>query len=262
MDILKPRSYVPAEKSMPNTKRNRRGLGVGLAATIVAIATIWTASSTAQEFEPIQQTFTVSPATPTAEHRPASSWEPAGADSTWMSLLSNASVVKDLELIPSQLDQLKQLDQRYRTQFLKLQRSLATSGDNQQVFDQVKRSLDGLWREKSAAVSKVLLPQQKSRLKQIERRIQLEAQGMSASLATGAFAKSLALTKSQLDAIRTIEQQLAKDIAAQVQSLQKKARQRMLNELTAEQRARLEEALGDEFQPQREDWQWKQIEQD
>ena len=212
----------------------------------------FSSSCWAQGFQPVQQTFTASGEQ--KDHSKATSFEVERRSASLATLLSNPSVVQDLELVPSQKDKLQKVASSFESQYRKLRKVATKSGGNVESLKKANEALGKLMEKKSEAMLSVLLPQQKVRLEQIRHHLAFRNRGVGTALVSGKVAKELEITSQQKKRILEIEEQLRRDVAKKVRELKEAARRKIIGTLNQTQQQKLDSLLGDEFVQKASDW--------
>ncbi len=122
------------------------------------------------------------------------------------SLIMAAPIQKELGLNDKQKTQLKKLD---ATASQKSRKAFEAMRQGDFDPEKMRESMDSLRRDQELAISKILEPKQKTRLGEIE----LQREGIFAVARTD-IAKKLNLTSTQTDQIKTIVDQMRKDVWA------------------------------------------------
>jgi hypothetical protein len=210
--------------------------------------------------------------------------QPWGGDDP-SSLLEMGNVQKELELIDEQKERLREAQRKMhegRQKHFAEQRELHTrrirdrqdyeaaagrsaggntDGQNSRVqrlteaqiaaqkeeFKRSQERLKELRDQLAKEVEDVLLPHQKKRLDEIALRMKMRQRGTTGSLVDTELAKSLDITDAQKDRIRRKAEEVQKDLEEKIAKLREEARQEILEELSPEQKTRLKELLGAEF---------------
>jgi Spy/CpxP family protein refolding chaperone len=97
-----------------------------------------------------------------------------------------------------------------------------------------------------ARLKKELLPHQFERLKQIDVQSRIQQRGAGA-LTSGELAEALDLTDEQREKLEQRAAEVQEELQEKIAKLRIEARNKMLDVLTPEQRAKLESMMGDAF---------------
>ncbi len=178
-----------------------------------------------------------------------------GAGGSAFSMLNNASVQKDLQLVDDQLSQIEEINREFST---KIREKVEEMRDENGAFRLDNAAnwgdlIKNLQEEQQQQIKNVLLPNQQERLKQVERQMKMKRMGSERAL-TKVLAEELGLTPEQKKNIKEKSAELQADLEAQIKALKAKAKKELLAELSSDQRDKLETLLGDEFIVKDEDF--------
>ena len=177
-----------------------------------------------------------------------------GAQGNNFSMLNNASVQKDLQLVDEQLEQIKEINKDFSAK-IKEQMDLMKDDNgnfNFQMGSDFGDLIRDLRKQQQEQISSILLPNQQDRLQQVARQMRIKQQGTANSL-TGKLAEELGISAEQKKRIRDKSKELQQRLEEQIAELRAKAKKELLEELTAEQQDKLTELIGDEFIQKKED---------
>jgi len=165
-------------------------------------------------------------------------------------LLMMEQVQKELELVDDQLEKIRTIQREAGEQMRGMFEGMRDLSDEErrERFTAMQEKMQEANKATAAKVDEVLMPHQRDRLKQIGLQMQMRRGGGAAN--ADAVARALGLTDAQRDELREKEQKVAADLRAKIEAAQKEARGQLLEVLTAEQRAKLEEMLGEPFEIQ------------
>lgn len=198
-------------------------------------------------------TYTVSPpmlATP----MPIPSYGWYGGGDSGMHLLHDPSVMKDLELVDDQKERLNQVRKDYGKQLRDVMKQFSKAKNDQERIKELQEEMQLIQKEQSEAMSNVLLPHQLDRIKQVSNQMQMNSMGTAGALQYGNLAKELEITDDQKKKLAKIQQDLQKQIAEATKRLQESAKKKVMQELTADQRSKLDDMVGEEFKRDPNDW--------
>lgn len=177
----------------------------------------------------------------------------AGGDG--MHLLNDPSVMKDLELVDDQRDRLASVQKDFGKQLKEVMKEFGKAKNDQERLKELQAEMQTIQKEKTDALSNVLLPHQLDRIKQVSNQMQMNSIGTAGALRFGKLAKELEISDEQKRKLAEIQQELQKKIAEQTKKLKEAAKKQVLQELTADQRAKLKDMTGEEFKRDPKDWQ-------
>jgi Spy/CpxP family protein refolding chaperone len=170
--------------------------------------------------------------------------------------LSYDQMVQELDILPDQKEQLDKLRLGAQTRMSEAYKSIdfkdvppeRRSAKYNEVIQRVNE-------ETAKEVEKILLPHQIRRLKQImtqTRLAQLGYGGGAAALGGDELAAELGLTDEQLAELKKKEEEVRQDLQKKTQEfykkLQEESREKMFSVLTAAQRKKLDELIGEKFE--------------
>jgi len=171
------------------------------------------------------------------------------APSLW-DLIGNPSVQADLDLVT---DQQKQIDD-LRQQMTREVKQLFSQPETSKDYAEFSKQVESLKQQYLDRVKEVLLPLQVERMKQIALQMHLKRSGTANAITSPAVAELLGLSDQQVDRLKQQSVLLKKKLAEDIKKLKAKLEQTLLNELTAQQRAKLSELKGDKWASKPEDW--------
>ncbi|MEX2185976.1 MAG: hypothetical protein WD875_04240, partial [Pirellulales bacterium] len=160
---------------------------------------------------------------------------------------------KELEIVDDQKEKLTRLRNDTMTELRDLYATMRDE-DRQEWARKYNEISSKLADDTDKRVSDILLPHQVRRLRQIALQMKLNSTGYgsSAGLANGEVADELGLTEAQKKRLKEKEQQLRVEIQRKTQEFYKQlredAREELLSVLTEQQRRKLNELIGDEFE--------------
>ncbi|HJQ78482.1 MAG TPA: hypothetical protein VJ828_00935, partial [Lacipirellulaceae bacterium] len=118
--------------------------------------------------------------------------------------------------------------------------------ERQQQFEKIRERMEDVNADAEKRLKKVLLPHQFDRLKQIDVQMRVQQQGAEA-LTSGALAETLDLTEAQRERLEERAAEVEQELQEKIGQLRIEARNKLLDVLTAQQRAKLESLMGDDF---------------
>lgn len=171
-------------------------------------------------------------------------------------LLMNEKVREELELVDSQIRELEDLQQKMGEKMQELFRDMRnTGGDMRQAFEELRPKMEEMTKDLEQDIDEILTPDQRRRFKQLYNQTRIRGfggvgQGM---LDNDEIKKELNITSEQEEKLREEAKKAQDFLNEETAKLRKKAMERILGVLTAEQRKKYEEMVGEEFdfgQPQ------------
>ncbi len=160
-------------------------------------------------------------------------------------LLNNESVQKELEVVPSQLDDIRELGQDMRESMREMFQGMrnASEDERREMFDKLRTAREDMEKD----LEKVLMPAQLQRLKQIQVQQQSRGRG-GVSFSNPRIAEALGLTEAQLADMRDKAEELQTEMREKIEELRKQADEELLQMLTPEQQKKWKEMMGDPFE--------------
>lgn len=176
-------------------------------------------------------------------------WMPGGSGAIDpMSLLGNDGVREELELVGDQLDKFRNAEKELQEQISEKARSLAGGKLNPLEMGNIAKEIAELQKNKQDKLQSMLLPHQLERLKQVALQIQMKKRGAANTLLSDAVTEELGIDSEQKKRIEEKREELKKELAERTAKLKEEIRGKLLDELTAEQRSKLKELSGDDFE--------------
>lgn len=165
----------------------------------------------------------------------------------WSSLLNIPEIRQELDIMDAQVEELSQtrkdLEKQVRDQVNKMMEG---------GFDPSKaKEMAEMMRTQRAAIdeqiSQQLLPGQVKRLREVALRLQMKQAGTVGLLGRKDITEALEITPEQLEALKKKSVSLDEELNKRMEELKKKAQAELLGELKPEQRQKLAEMLGKDF---------------
>ena len=170
-----------------------------------------------------------------------------------MSLLSDASVQKDLELVDDQIDKLRDMQREFGRE-MKEQIGDLTKGDfDKDRIKDIGALVTRLRETQKSQMEQLLLPHQLDRLKQVRLQRHMEAAGTAGALG-GKIAEELGITAEQKQLLKEREQEIKQEMAEKMAKLREEAREELLEVLNPTQREKLKQMIGEKFKSEPQDW--------
>jgi len=179
--------------------------------------------------------------------------------SQMMQMAWNSDMHKELELVPDQIEQLKEISQEYQKLMIEnaaqLQenaekiRELSSTGDHtgaQAVAEKLQTSMVEWTRDLSAKSEEILLPHQMERLKQLVKQQTMKHSNPfrdEFGIAYG-LAKELGLTKDEAEKLKKTIEEVRRQYYADLEKLKAKANKKILEAIPGDKRQKLEELTG------------------
>lgn len=166
------------------------------------------------------------------------------------SLAQNRSVQKEIELVDDQLEQLKEINADFSKRMKEHMKSLQDDKGNFDISraKELSESIKKINEEKQARMRDVFLPHQFERLRQISLQTQMKRSGETNMLANKEVVEALGLTDKQIKKLKEKAKELKSEMEEKVKRMKEEAREELFDELTSDQRKKLESLLGNDFE--------------
>ena len=185
----------------------------------------------------------------------AASYEVPAYDKSFpLHIMRNPSTIKDLELVKSQRDKIKEIDQAFNQDREMLDREFMLIGDSTTAKTALNAKYAALYKKRATELSDVLLPHQQERIQQIVHQTSLSSLGPAGGLYMGKLGQELDLSIEQRDQLMEIQKELHEQIRQKTAELRAAAREKVMKTLNETQRSKLKSLTGDEFKETEEDW--------
>lgn len=177
-----------------------------------------------------------------------------GGDS--FAMLSNPSVQKDLELVEDQIQQIRDVNADFSA---RIQDQIGGLRGENGGFDLARAKELGelvkkLKEQQKAEIDNLLLPHQQDRLQQVALQMQMQSMGAARALSSK-LAEELGITDEQKDRLKKRQKELQEEMEKKIAKMREDVKQELLQELTSQQREKLKELTGAEFEMKSEDFQ-------
>jgi hypothetical protein len=166
-----------------------------------------------------------------------------------LDILRRADVREELEIVEDQIKDLETIGEEMRTRARELFGGLRDL-DPEQRREKLRESFRQIAEEAENKVSKVLLPHQMKRMKQLTYQMRFRG-GTGRALTDGDLAEELEISEEQREALRKKAEEVEAELRQKVNQLRKEAQDKLLSVLSAEQRKKFEEMIGEPFEFQR-----------
>ena len=178
---------------------------------------------------------------------PMVSWSPSfGGDMSNMML--DPQVRSELELVDDQVEQLREIQQDFQKRMQEMVSFEPGQAPDVDRLRGMREKMKELGEEKKERIKDILLPHQSQRLEQISTQMRMKQMGDAAALSQGALADSLGIDEEQKERLKEKAKELQEKLEKDIARLKEKMRKELLGELTSDQRAQLEELMGDKFE--------------
>jgi len=174
-----------------------------------------------------------------------------GGGGSSLELLRRDDVKKELELLDDQVKQIEALSEKTRNSLRDAFSGLRDLSREERTkrFENLGETLRNRNKEIEKEVnSKILLPHQSKRLAQIRFQRQLSRSRNTGAFTSTTVVEALGISEQQLEKLKELQSQTDQELRAQIAKLREQARQKMLNELTPQQRTKYKNLIGDPFE--------------
>lgn len=165
----------------------------------------------------------------------------------WGSLLNIPEIRQELDIMDAQMEEITQSRKDLEKQIREQVNKMMEGG-----FDPSKaKEMAEIMRSQRAAIdeqiSQQLLPGQVKRLREVALRLQMKQAGTVGMLGRKDIMEALEISPEQLEELKKKATSLDEELKKRMEELKKKAQAELLAELKPEQRKKLEEMLGKDF---------------
>ena len=168
-------------------------------------------------------------------------------------MLRRDDVRAELELVDDQVKDMEALAEKLRArmqeEFTKL-REAGNDGNREDRFAGMRETMQKIAADAEKQVGEILLPHQMKRLKQLQNQMRMQG-GSTRALTDGSLAEELGITDAQKEKLRESATKVEQELRQKLAELRKEAQEKLLAELTPEQRSKYKELVGDPFEFQR-----------
>ncbi len=163
-------------------------------------------------------------------------------------LLFSPQVREEIELVPEQEEQLREIGDSMREDMMSMFR------DMRDMSEEERRAASEKMREKvDSKLKEVLLDHQYERFNQLRLQSQMQ-RGAADALGSGRIRDELGITDEQLEEMRKVAETAEAELRTKIQKATQEAREKVLEVLTAEQRAKWKTLVGESFEFQQGGW--------
>lgn len=166
-----------------------------------------------------------------------------------LGMLMRDDVRKELEIVDDQVEKLQALSSSMRDQMREMFSGFRDLSDDERraKFQEVRGKMEQQREKLQGQINEILLPHQRDRLKQVALQMQMRYRGTSGVL-SDRLAEELDITDEQKEQLRAKAEEVRKELDEKIQKARTEAREALFEVLTPDQRAKLKDLLGDEFQ--------------
>ena len=176
-----------------------------------------------------------------------------GGQNNNLGLLMNRQIQEELELVDDQIDELREVQQRsgeiMREAFSGIDWRNMDADEREEAMAEVREKMEEDMKDLQKDVDEILLPHQRTRLKQIAIQSQSRGRnGVAGALGSDAVAKELGLSEEDVKELEEKNQEVQEKLREKIAKLQKEAEEEVLSVLSSEQRKKYKEMVGDKFE--------------
>jgi Spy/CpxP family protein refolding chaperone len=165
-------------------------------------------------------------------------------------LVMREDVQQEIQLVDEQLDKVTEVAEEAREKMFNelggLREELSGLSEDERR-ERFRSKMAELNAEVESKLKKALLPHQLERLKQIQLQSRMQSR-FEGGLSSRAVADALELSDEQREKLEQRAEEVRKELQEKIRQAQAEAREKMLDVLTPEQKAKLEELTGAAFQ--------------
>lgn len=183
---------------------------------------------------------------------------PFGGGGGLIGLLMRDEVQQEIQLVDEQRDKVMKVAEESRDKMRQEMRGMfeemrdLSDEERRERFGEIRSKMEEMNAGVETQLKKALLPHQLERLKQIDLQVRMQQRG-EGGLSSRTVAEVLELSDEQREKLEQRAEEVRKELQEKVRQAQAEAREKMLEVLTPEQKAKLEELMGDAFQLQDDD---------
>lgn len=172
-------------------------------------------------------------------------WGPSKMDP--LSLLDNDLVREELDLVGDQLDKFQNAQKELSAQIAAKAKELTSGNIDPASMGAIAQEIAEMKRTGQQQMEGLLLPHQMDRLRQVALQMQMQKRGAAKTILSPDVAKELGIDKAQQKRIRKREKELTKEMEERIAKIKEETKEKLMSELTAEQKAKLAELSGKTF---------------
>ncbi len=163
-------------------------------------------------------------------------------------VLMREDVRKELELVDDQVADLQKLAEGRRDRMGEMFSGLRDIEDREERGRKFREIMEKAQAEIEKDISKVLLPHQMKRAKQLAFQQRLRGGAGRALTSGGSMAEELGITETQQEKLRAANEKLQNELRQKIAELQNEAQEELLKILTPQQQAKFKELVGEPFE--------------
>lgn len=175
-------------------------------------------------------------------------------------LVTREDVQQEIQLVDEQREKVLQLAEEARDEMREEMRGMfdqmrdLSDEERRERFGEIRTKMEELNAGVESKLKKALLPHQIERLKQIDFQTRMQSRG-EGGLSSRAVAEALDLSDEQREKLEQRAEEVRQELQDKIRQAQAEAREKVLDVLTPQQKAKLQELMGDAFE-MRDDNRW------
>jgi Spy/CpxP family protein refolding chaperone len=183
---------------------------------------------------------------------------PFGGGGGLLGLVMRDEVQQEIQLVDEQRDKVMKVAEESREKMRAEMRDMfeqmrdLSDEERRERFGEIRSKMEEMNAGVETQLKKALLPHQLQRLKQIDLQVRMQQRG-EGGLSSRTVAEVLELSDEQREKLEQRAEEVRQELQEKVRQAQSEAREKLLDVLTPEQKAKLEEMMGDAFQLQGDD---------
>lgn len=169
-----------------------------------------------------------------------------------LSIINDANVIAELELVEDQVQSLKDLQEDMRNVFRESFSGMRgrfqdPDVDREALMNEIRDKIQADMQGVNDGLEEILLPHQVERLKELSFQSAIKRGGTQALLSNPKVKEELGLTDAQIEQVRTKAGEVQKEIDVKIKALRDSAQDEILSVLSSEQQSKIKAMLGDAF---------------
>ena len=164
-------------------------------------------------------------------------------------LLGMEQVQKELDLVDDQIQDIKKIQDDSRSSLRDLFSGLRDlpSDERRSAFEGLREKMREQNEAAQVKIDKILLPHQRDRLKQINFQMSVQRRGTTSAFGSDTVAEALGITDAQKEKLKEKSEEVEKELREKIAAARQEAIQELLSVLTAAQRKKYEQLMGEPF---------------
>ncbi len=166
-----------------------------------------------------------------------------------MDLIRDMDIQKEIELDTTQLDNFNRLQKDVQETMNEYTKELQGGRFDREKLKELGTKMKKVNDETKEKIREMLLPHQLDRLNQISVQRHMQYSGTAGALASKQLAEQLGISEEQIERLKKKSEEANKELTEKMEQLKNEAREKVLAELTKEQREKLEALIGKKYTP-------------